>query len=38
MTELYHRLNSGQGGSYSEDYILKNGARIGQKSLHVLVT
>lgn len=35
MIGLYHRLNSGQGGSHSEDDILKNDARTGQKSLRV---
>lgn len=37
MNGLCHRLNSGQGG-YSEDHILKNGARTGPKSLYMSVT
>lgn len=36
-SRLCHRLNSGQRG-YSEDYILKHGARTGPKSLRMLVT
>lgn len=38
MTGFDHRLNSGQGISHSKDYMLKNGDRISQKSLCMLVT